>query len=387
VSRKDRGAILPIGRARESVYWFADEGRFTTSTYYADSLPGWVRAFNARRLPEGMARRHWSPLLPDSAYAEPDSQPREAGGRAYRFPHVMPPDSAAAARELPHFPWMDEVTLDFALSGVEALGLGRGPGTDVLALSLSATDYIGHRYGPDSREIHDQILRLDRALGAFLDSLYRLVDSAGIVIALTGDHGVAPYPEIQAQRSGRHIGYVTLRSPMAAVRQELAARGVPRQAFRLEGATLWVDRAAFAAAGVNADSVVAGFAAVVGAVPGVARADLVRDLARADTTGDEYARRWVHALPPDLPIELVVTLEPYWGSGGGGGDAQHGTPHDYDAHVPLVFYGGPFRPGRYTDTVRVVDLAPTLAAALGVAPAERVDGRVLSQALRVSPRD
>jgi arylsulfatase A-like enzyme len=148
-----------------------------------------------------------------------------------------------------------------------------------------------------------------------------------------------------------------------------------------------VDRAAFAAAGVNADSVVAGFAAVVRAVPGVARADLVRDLARADTTGDEYARRWVHALPPDLPIELVVTLEPYWGSGGGGGDAQHGTPHDYDAHVPLVFYGGPFRPGRYTDTVRVVDLAPTLAAALGVAPAERVDGRVLSQALRVSPRD
>jgi predicted AlkP superfamily pyrophosphatase or phosphodiesterase len=279
---------------------------------------------------------------------------------------------------------MDEVTLDFALAGVEALRLGRGPATDVVALSLSATDHIGHRYGPDSREIHDQILRLDRALGAFLDSLYRLSDSAQIVVALTGDHGVAPFPELESERSGHPIGYVSLRVPMTAVRQGLTARGVARAAFHMEGATLWVDREVLAGAGVNPDSVVRDFAAAVRALPGVARVDLVRDLARADTTGDRYARRWRHALPPGLPIELVVTLEPYWGWGSGG-DAQHGSPHDYDAQVPILLSGAPFRPGRYADTVRVVDLAPTLAAALGVSPAERVDGRVLSQALRPSP--
>jgi arylsulfatase A-like enzyme len=329
-----------------------------------------------------MAGRHWTPLLPDSAYPEPDAQPREAGGQWYTFPHILPADSAEAAGALKDFPWMDEVTLDFALAGVEALDLGRGPGIDVVAVSLSATDHVGHRYGPDSRELHDQILRLDRALGVFLDSLYRLRDSTRVVVALTGDHGVAPFPELQAERSGRAAGYVSLRGPMAAVRQALQARGIPPRAFRLEGATLWVERPALEAAGLDPDSVIASFAAAVRQVPGVARADLVRELARADTARDVFARRWLHALPPSLPIEVVVTLDPYWAWGRGGGDAQHGTPHDYDAHVPLVFYGAPFQAGRYDDTVRVVDIAPTLAAALGVTPAEPVDGRVLIRALR-----
>ena len=100
VSRKDRSAILAIGQARESVYWFAEEGRFTTSTYYSQALPDWVRAFNARRLPERMAGRQWTPLLPDSAYPEPDAQPREAGGQGYTFPHTLPVDSTQAARTL-----------------------------------------------------------------------------------------------------------------------------------------------------------------------------------------------------------------------------------------------------------------------------------------------
>lgn len=381
VSRKDRGAILSVGRARESVYWFAPEGRFTTSTYYADSLPGWVRAFNARRLPEGMAGRVWDLLLPDSAYAEPDSVPFEFGGRDVVFPHVMSPDSAVAARTLLDWPWMDELTLQFALAGVEALGLGRGPGTDLLAVSLSATDAIGHRFGPDSREIHDQILRLDRLLGAFLDSLGGLGDSSRIVLALASDHGVAPFPELHELRTGSAAGHVTLRPQLTDVRRALADRGVPARAFRLEGDQLWVDREAFAGAGVPLDSVVAAFAERVRAVPGVARADLARSLAAADTTHDRIARRWVHSLQPDLPIELVVTLEPYW-VWGRAADAQHGTPWDYDAHIPLVLYGAPFRPGRHDDTVSAVDLAPTVAAGLGIPIRGQVDGRVLWSVLR-----
>ena len=380
VSRKDRGAILSVGRARESVYWFAPEGRFTTSTYYADALPRWVRAFNARRLPERMAGRVWDLLLPDSAYAEPDSVPFEFGGREVQFPHVLSPDSALAARALLDWPWMDELTLQFALAGVEALGLGRGPGTDLLAVSLSATDGIGHRFGPDSREIHDQILRLDRLLGAFLDSLGRLGDSARVVIALTSDHGVAPFPELYAARTGASAGHVSLRPQLTEVRRALADRGIPAVAFRLEGDQLWVDRGAFAAGGVSLDSAVRVFAERVLAVPGVARADLVREFATADTVHDVIARRWVHSLPPDLPIEVVITLEPHW-VWGRGGDAQHGSPWDYDANIPVVLFGAPFRPGRYEDTVYAVDLAPTLAAGLDVPIRREVDGRVLRSAL------
>jgi hypothetical protein len=380
VSRKDRGAILPVGRARESVYWFAPEGRFTTSTYYADALPGWVRAFNARRLPERMAGRVWDLLLPDSAYAEPDSVPFEFGGREVQFPHVLSPDSSTAARTLLDWPWMDELTLQFALAGVEALGLGRGRGTDLLAVSLSATDGVGHRFGPDSREIHDHILRLDRALGVFLDSLGRLGDASRIVVALASDHGVAPFPELYAARTGASAGHVSLRPQLTEVRRALADRGILAVAFRLEGDQLWVDRGVFAAIGVSLDSVVAVSAERVRAVPGVARVDLVRELATADTTHDMIARRWLHSLPPDLPIAAVITLEPHW-VWGRGGDAQHGSPWDYDANIPLVLYGAPFRPGRYDDTVYAVDLAPTLAAGLDVPIRGEVDGRVLRRAL------
>src|SRR5439155_9039424 len=98
------------------------------------------------------------------------------------------------------FPWMDNLLLDFGLEGLQRLNLGKGPQTDILAISLSTTDYVGHRFGPDSREIHDQILRLDRTLGAFMDSLYKLRDSTRIIFALTGDHGVASFPELNNGR-------------------------------------------------------------------------------------------------------------------------------------------------------------------------------------------
>jgi predicted AlkP superfamily pyrophosphatase or phosphodiesterase len=381
VSRKDRGAILSVGQAREAVYWFAPEGRFTTSTYYADALPDWVVAFNGLQLPERLAGRVWEPLLPDSAYAEPDSVAAEHGGGDVAFPHVLSSDPSVAARSVKDWPWMDDLTLEFALAGVDALGLGEGPGTDLLALSLSATDHIGHRYGPDSREIHDQILRLDRSLGAFLDSLGRLVGDSRIVVALTGDHGVAPFPDLYASRTGQPAGRVSLRAIMAEIRGALADRGVPRRAVRLETDLLWVDRNVLNSAGVEADSLVAVFAELARAVPGVARVDLVRALASADTASDAIARRWLHALPPDLPIEAVVTLEPHW-VWAPGVDAQHGSPWDYDAHVPVVLSGAPFRPGAYADTVRVVDLVPTLAAALGIPVPERVDGHVLGEVLR-----
>ena len=121
--------------------------------------------------------------------------PQENAGRGgVTFPHIVPDDPARAAACSSAFPWMDDLTLQFALDGLQAMQLGTGPQTDVLAISLSTTDAVGHAYGPDSRELHDQILRLDRYLGAFFDSLYKVRDSSRVIVALTADHGVAPYP-------------------------------------------------------------------------------------------------------------------------------------------------------------------------------------------------
>ena len=379
VARKDRGAILPVGRARHTVLWYAPNGTFTTSTWYGTTLPAWVRRFNARRLPHSYAGSRWTPLLPASAYPEPDSVPVEAGGVDYTFPHVVPSDPARAVDVLARFPVMDQLTLGLAMEGLRAMELGRGPATDVLAISLSTTDAIGHHYGPDSRELHDQVVRLDRALGVFLDSLYAVRDPSTVIVALTADHGVTPYPEVAdpANAAAMHIYDAPLRSWL----RDTARRwGVDSAAVHGEDGMLRLNPAAFARAGRDPRAFAREFVTVARTVPGILRADLFPDVA-ADSARDPIARRWGHMIPRDLPYYAVVTPRPghVWGRGS---YAQHGSPHDIDSRVPIIFYGAPFRPGKYETFARTVDIAPTLARVLGVRPTEPLDGRVLTQALR-----
>jgi predicted AlkP superfamily pyrophosphatase or phosphodiesterase len=387
VSRKDRGAILPMGRAKQNVFWYAtSNGEFTTSKYYADTLPTWIRRVNARRTPQKQAGATWNLLLPTSAYTEPDSEPIENAGKEYTFPHVLPADTARAASEFPYTPWMDELTLATALEGLQALSIGAGPSTDILAVSLSATDYVGHRYGPDSREQHDNILRLDRSLGAFIDSLYKLRDSSTIVFALTADHGVTSFPELVARRTGKAmIPRYDVKPAVADLRAELRAAGVDTTAITLDGAAVYVNRYAFANTKGNPDAILAHLAAKLRATPGIARADYVRDLAKRDTIRDAVNRRWVHMIPLDTPIELVFT--PLEGSYPKDAKiAEHGIPYDNDAHVPVIFYGPWFKAGRYAEHALVADMAPTLARVIGVPPTERLDGRVLEKAIAPRPR-
>lgn len=378
VSRKDRGAILPIGRAKADIYWYATNGTFTTSRYYRDTLPTWVGAFNAKRAPQAYAGKTWAPLLPADRYAEPDTNPLEALGAGVTFPHVLSTDEATATRDVRDFPWMDSLTLAFALDGVRAMGLGATPTrTDLLAVSVSATDAVGHRYGPDSKEIHDQILRLDRYIGAFLDSLQAMRGPGRIIVALTADHGIAPLPEWHSPWYPNHDAQrVDPRHAWATVYAAMRAAGVDTAAVDSDDGFRVRDADAFRRAGVEPDAMAAIWVRELRLYNGVLRADLVRDLATADTVVDDIARRWMHMLPVDGPVRAVVTLEPfaYWR---GVDYATHGQPHDYDTNVPVIFWGPGIARGRRAGAARVVDMAPTLAALLGVTPLERLDGRAL----------
>jgi predicted AlkP superfamily pyrophosphatase or phosphodiesterase len=381
VSRKDRGAILPMGRAHQNVFWYATDGRFTTSTYYADTLPSWVQQFNARKIPQSYAGKTWSLLLPSAAYSERDSVIQENGGKDLVFPHAFPSDPAGAARDFTNYPAMDSLTAQLALAGVSALNLGRGPQTDILAVSFSTTDAVGHAFGPDSREIHDQLVRLDRYMGALVDSLYKLRDSTTIVFALTADHGAQPNPELRAEREHVTAQRVNVGPLISAVRAALTAAGADTGALRLEEGIVTLDRHAIARTTIKADSVLEGLATSLRKIDGIARVDFVNTLARRDTTRDVVARRWLHMIPPDYPADFVISLAPYAYYVGGLG-ATHGTPNDLDAHVPVVFYGPWFTPGKYTQRALVADMAPTLAAVAGVKPTERLDGRARVEAIR-----
>ena len=382
VSRKDRGAILPIGRSKQDIYWYSTTGNFTTSTFYRDTLPTWLREFNARRIPHRYIGGQWQLSRPLSTYAEADTVPEENEGRTF-FPFQLPTDTARALGAFVSIPAMDSTTALVALAGLRATNLGRGPQTDVLAVSFSTTDAVGHAFGPDSREAHENEIRVDETLGWFIDSLYAMRDSASIVIALTGDHGVQPIPAL-ARRRGEAKGneglIVSLAPAVAATRARLAAAGADSAALRYDGQLVAIDRPAIAKARLDADSILRVFRTEALAVPGVARVDYLRDLRRANQSQDAIARRWSHQIPDDSPVEMVITLTrySYWYRA----TATHGSPYDQDAHVPIIFYGPQFKPGRYPQFVRTVDMAPTLARLLGVTPLEKLDGVPLTQAIR-----
>jgi predicted AlkP superfamily pyrophosphatase or phosphodiesterase len=380
ISYKDRGAILPIGRSKQNVYWWGGRS-YTTSTWYRDTLPGWVTAFNARHIPADSAGKVWALLLPAADYAEPDSVPVESSGRRFTFPYPLSTSGDTATLQFPGFPFMDDLTAQLALAGVQALDLGKGPGTDVLAVSFSSTDLIGHRFGPDSREVHDQVVRLDRTIGRFIDSLYKLRDSTRIIFALTGDHGVQPFPELNKGRISPAPLRVDVRPAIAAAQTVILNAGGDPNKVDLESGAFVVARDSVGVKPVVLKAAVDSFIATARRIPGVLRADRFADLAKADLGKDYIARRWVQMFPADVPVEAVITLTEgsYWSTYP---VAQHGTPHMQDSHVPILFYGPPFKPGRYPQFARTVDIAPTLAQILGITPTEPLDGRPLTAAIR-----
>jgi arylsulfatase A-like enzyme len=218
-----------------------------------------------------------------------------------------------------------------------------------------------------------------------LDSLFKMRDRQRVLIALTGDHGVTPYPEVHSGRyANQDAKRVNLDPVVTSLRTSLTAAGVPQDAWQFDDGVFFVRRqAAFDSVRVNTDSVTRALAAAMLKIPGVMRADLFSDLAKANLAQDKIARRWLHLFAPNGAARLSVTLTPYsyWESTT---YASHGMPHDSDAQVPVLFWGAGVRPGALRDTVRTVDMAPTIAAILGVKPTEPVDGVVLTKVVRAA---
>ena len=379
VSRKDRGAILPIGRARGDIYWFAG-GMFTTSHYYADTLPSWVRDFNTTIPYDRLGGSTWDLLRPASDYPEPDSVWAENAGADVVFPHRLP--SAELLRsQLAQYPVMDSITLALAVDGVRHVGVGQRsmhstaatPMPDVLAISLSTTDAVGHAFGPDSREIHDQVLRVDRWLGQFLEALEREVPANRIVYVLTADHGVSPLPELSVAKTGKG-GRVWLGDLATALEQSLAERFHTDFSLEFDNGLMYADVAAMRARGIDADSIARALVTAGTARHGVRIGFTPATLA---TSSDSAAVRWRRTLPANVGYIAAFAAEPEYIWSAGKSTAEHGTPNALDLLVPISFMGSNVVAGRYERLVRTVDIAPTLALLIGVTPTEPLDGAAL----------
>jgi hypothetical protein len=383
VSRKDRAAILTVGRGRGDIYWFAG-GLFTTSRYYADSLPAWVRTFNEEHGVQRLAGTTWDLLRPAAQYAEPDSEPFENGGSDFVFPHQLPDTSLIAAR-IAGYPWMDSLTIALALRGVNALGLGRRDGPDLLVLALSSTDAVGHVFGPDSRELHDQLLRVDLWLGQFLDSLARLVPAERTVLALTGDHGITALPEYTVMVRHRPGGRVWLGGLAAALEATLERRYHAEFGLSFENGLLSADVAALRARGIDGDSLSRALAQEAQRLPGVARVYTPASLAAAPVA-DRDARLWKRLIPAGYGWLLCATTAPGYIWSRGSLIAEHGGGDADDVSVPIAFLGPAIRARHIAAVARSVDIGPTLAALIGVQPTEPVDGVVLREVVSSANR-
>ncbi len=373
VSRKDRGAILPVGRASQSVFWYSN-GMFTTSRWYATRLPDWLVAWNAQDPIETIRGSVWTPLA-GTAYPEVDNRPFEAGGRNNTFPHQIPVEATDAVGAVTDFPVMDSLTLDVAWHGVRAMKLGQQGHPDFLAVSLSTTDAIGHRYGPGSLEMHDQIRRLDLLLGQFLDSLATVVPLDRVVISLTADHGATDYPE--AGTGGR----LPLSAEVRELRRWVMSRWSLNAQISEEGGLVLADTAALADRGVSIDSLSRALAATFRGRPGV------RDVltpATLRTRRDAEAVLWRRQIMPGAGWLVAVASEPGWVYGSSTTSTSHGSSNILDRRVPVIVMAPGVAPRRVSRTIGVVDLAPTVARLIGVRPTEPLDGRVLPEV--VSPR-
>ncbi len=383
ISGKDRGAILPAGQSGTAYMYMTQTGQFASSTYYMAQHPAWVTSFNAARPADRWFKQAWKPLLKDEAYARslPDRQPWY-GQKAAALPMMMgaPADTApgpAYYSQLLRSPFADQLTLDFARAAIAGEGLGRDEVPDILSISLSAHDYINHRFSAESRFSHDHLLQLDRMLQDFFQRLDATIGKDNYIATLTADHGFMPAPEFTAQqglRSGRVNGGQLLTRINSALEQEFGAG----KWVSFSGSALLLNKQLIAQTRVDPDAVADEARNLLLEEPGIAAAYTRRELATGSRIDGPFfgavRRSWHAEVSGDVPY----VLKPYWMFQSSSSIATHGSPYPYDTHVPILAWGPRWvKPGRVEARVEVVDIAPTVAGWLGVAPPASSEGRRL----------
>ncbi len=384
VADKDRSAILLAGPKADGAYW-TEEGIFVTSTYYRPALPAWVQEFNARRNAAEYAGRTWDRLREKELYDHvqgPDAAEGEEGDT--RLPkRLLSPDgplgSASFYGDFDRTPWNNDLVADMARRTLEAEQLGQDDIPDLLTVGFSQPDAVGHAYGPDSHEVMDSYLRLDRTLAQFLAFLDARVGAGRWVLVLTADHGVAPLPErLWAEKGEDAAGRIKGRELDAQVKSALddAFGPLPDPLFWAvrDNSGYHLNPRALAAKNLPPDRGAAVVQAALQGHPQIATAYTRTQLTGAaplDAIGEMTRRSYYPARSADVlfverPFFLIRVL-----------GTTHGSPYDYDTHVPQVWFGAGVKPGVHSEGVAVEDLAPTLAWLLGVELPPEAKGRRL----------
>jgi predicted AlkP superfamily pyrophosphatase or phosphodiesterase len=367
ISLKDRAAILPGGYAADTAYWIEPEtGAWITSTYYRKDLPRWVQDFNSNQ-PAKYWDRKWTDAQ-GAVLRSTEHHKRKDGSEAGFFEVV---GSTAFG---------NEYEIEFAKQLIVFENVGRGPGTDLLTLSLSPNDVLGHQVGPDSPEMQQMALDLDRELADFFNFLGHQIGLADVWIALSADHGVSTLPE-QANKLHVPSAHLDAAKLEAQINDSLRSKFPSSRAatfVRLDYPLAWLDEDAFAAVHVverDAEHDVGEAMKQAGLRGYFSKSQLGAGEAPDTVMG----RKFLNSYSPEGGW-YVMGIPPIYTVGAAKG-TDHASPYHYDTHVPLAFFGLPFQPGTYRSKAEPVDLVATLANLLGVNAPTHAVGRVLTEAL------
>jgi predicted AlkP superfamily pyrophosphatase or phosphodiesterase len=388
-SLKDRGAIVPAGRKGKAWWYEKTAGEFVSSRFYFTQLPGWVMAWNQASPAHRFLGGEWTLMHPRKSYRarDMDDRPFEKmrGTLGRTFPHPLGdrpgPEFYTALR---YSPMADELLLDFVEEMMRQEQVGQSGETDLLAVSFSATDYIGHAFGPFSLEAEDNALRLDRTLARLLESVDAQVGLEHTLVVLTSDHGVAPAPEYMAASgfsAERHQPGRLVAGVNAALKAEF---GTDRNlVLAFTNPSLYLDRAALSELSIDPARAERVAAETLEAEPGLRLALIRSDLLAGRVPPNEEARRLAGSFQRERSGDVLVAVEPFWylSSEPDGEAAMHGSLHRYDTHVPLMIAGPGVAAQVIYRRVHPGDVAPTLSAYLGIAPPSGSSGKLLAEVL------
>jgi Type I phosphodiesterase / nucleotide pyrophosphatase len=357
ISLKDRAAILPSGHMADGAFWFDTKtGNFVSSSFYYQDLPAWAKDFNAPHPADKYRAVTW-------------------------LGHKMPEENAKLFTALEETPFGNELIEAFAERALAAEQLGTREYTDVLTVSYSSNDYVGHKYGPDSAEVHEVALATDRQLEKLFLAVEKQVGADNYLVVFTADHGVAPVAEVNAARKmpGGRIAPAAIK---AAVQGALAKK---------YGAGDWVagnwDLAVYLNQGLIAEmkldlgEVEREAARAIQALPHVARVYTLQQMTQGGVLNDTVSQKVANGYHPRRGPDVELILDPYWMVRAEADGTSHASPYSYDTHVPVIFMGAGIRAGQYAEAIAVNDIAPTLATMLEIETPSGSVGRVLTEIL------
>ncbi len=386
VALKDRGAILPAGHSANAAYWYDDStGNFITSTYYMPSLPAWVNNFNALPLADEYVKNGWTTLYNQQTYTESviNNAPYARAGNKENnavFPHGFSTNNKKNYIGLRTSPFGNTITFAFANALLVNERLGKSGQTDMLCISLSSTDYIGHRYGPQSPEVEDTYLRLDKDIEDFLQKLDTEIGVNNYVVFLSADHGAPQSPDFMNQQHlpGGSVQGQKLKAELnTAMQQKFGVKNLIKAYVEYQ---FYIDKKVLDSAKLTLQIVTDYAVQILLTKPDIVTACsysnfsnlLLNDFQKQKLLNGYFFKR-------SGDIQIIGKAQYLDGFTNG---TDHGVGYAYDAHIPLLWYGAGIPHGvNYTATY-MTDIAPTIAAMLHIQMPNGTVGKPLVEVLR-----